>query len=183
MIQPQIVAYTPHAAKPPTSLPLCRGVSESQDILEFISCVAKCITTPCFHFKEKVMFWAVREQRPLSSALWPLYKGAVRFTVVFYFILSSFITSHFCMCVGLLCMETYYRTPWTAEALRKVLFLAPSVCFFSLCMKYFGNRWTDLRQIHMEDVFGPSLGRVWRSRSKVKVIRDKNGIFRPVVYV
>jgi len=23
----------------------------------------------------------------------------------------------------------------------------------------------DMRQIHMEDVFGPSLGRVWRSRS------------------
>ena len=32
-------------------------------------------------------------------------------------------------------------------------------------MKYLGNRWTDLRQIHGEDVFGPSLGRVWRSRS------------------
>jgi len=26
-----------------------------------------------------------------------------------------------------------------------------------------GNHWTDLRQIHTEDVFGPSLGRVWRS--------------------
>jgi len=34
--------------------------------------------------------------------------------------------------------------------------------------KYFWNRWTDLRQIHGEDVFGPSLGRVWMSRSKVK---------------
>jgi len=34
----------------------------------------------------------------------------------------------------------------------------------------------DLRQIHMEHVFGPSLGRVWRSsqRSKIKVTRDKN---------
>jgi len=30
------------------------------------------------------------------------------------------------------------------------------------------NRSTDLRQIHMEDVFGYSLGRVWMSRSKVK---------------
>jgi len=48
--------------------------------------------------------------------------------------------------------------------LRKVLFLALSVAF-CLCMKYLGNRWTDLRQIHTEDVFGPSLGRVWRSRS------------------
>jgi len=31
---------------------------------------------------------------------------------------------------------------------------------FCLCMKYLGNRWTDLRHIHTEDVFGPSLGRV-----------------------
>ena len=37
---------------------------------------------------------------------------------------------------------------------------------FLLCVKYLGNRWTDLRQIHTEDVFGPSLGRVWRSRSR-----------------
>jgi len=29
-----------------------------------------------------------------------------------------------------------------------------------LCTKYLGNRWTDLCQIHREDVFGPSLGRV-----------------------
>jgi len=39
---------------------------------------------------------------------------------------------------------------------------------FCLCMKYLGNRWTDVRQIHTEDVFGASLGRVWRSRSKIK---------------
>jgi len=39
---------------------------------------------------------------------------------------------------------------------------------FWLCMKYLGNCWTDLRPIHMEDVFGPSLKQVWRSRSKVK---------------
>ena len=37
--------------------------------------------------------------------------------------------------------------------------------FFCLCMKYLGKRWTDLLQTHTEDVFGPSLGRVWRSRS------------------
>jgi len=55
-----------------------------------------------------------------------------------------------------------------------------AVCdFFCLCMKYLWNCWTDLHQIHSEDVFGPSLGRVWRSRSKVKVARDKNGIFGP----
>jgi len=63
--------------------------------------------------------------------------------------------------------------------LRKVLFFAPSVCVFCLCTKYLGNCWTDLRQIHLEEVFGPSIGRVWRSGSKVKVSRDKNGIFRP----
>ena len=31
-----------------------------------------------------------------------------------------------------------------------------------------GQRWTDLRQIHREDVFGPSLGWVWMSGSNVK---------------
>jgi len=45
--------------------------------------------------------------------------------------------------------------------------------FFCLCMKYLGNCWTDLREIHREDVFGPLLGRVWMSRSKIKVIRNK----------
>jgi len=55
----------------------------------------------------------------------------------------------------------------------KVLFLAPSVisfCLFvCLSLKYLGNGWTDLRQIFREDVFDPSLGGVWMSRSKVKV--------------
>jgi len=51
---------------------------------------------------------------------------------------------------------------------------------FLLCVKYLGNRWTDLRQIHTEDVFGPSLGRVWRSRSRsisaacVRFVFEKN---------
>ena len=45
-------------------------------------------------------------------------------------------------------------------------------------MKYLQNRWTDLRQINMEDVVGLSLGQVWMSRSKVKgqCHRDKNDI-------
>jgi len=30
---------------------------------------------------------------------------------------------------------------------------------------YLGKRWKDLRHIHTENVFGLSLGRVWRSRS------------------
>jgi len=59
------------------------------------------------------------------------------------------------------------------------LFLVPSVCFICLQVKYLGNQWTDLRQIHTQDVFGPSIRWVWQSRSKVKVTRDKNGIFRP----
>jgi len=39
---------------------------------------------------------------------------------------------------------------------------------FWLCMKYLGNCSTDLRQIHTEDVFRPSLGWVWTLRSNVK---------------
>jgi len=35
----------------------------------------------------------------------------------------------------------------------------------SLCTKYLGNRWTDMRQIHTEDVFCPSLGQIWGRRS------------------
>jgi len=45
-------------------------------------------------------------------------------------------------------------------------------CFY---IKYLGNRQTDLRQIHTEDVFRPWLGRVWRL--KVKVTRDKKRHF------
>ena len=48
------------------------------------------------------------------------------------------------------------------------------ICLF---MNYRGSRWTDLRQIHMEDVFGPSLGRVWMSNAKVNTY--KNDIFQP----
>jgi len=31
--------------------------------------------------------------------------------------------------------------------------------------RYRGNCWMDLRQIHTEDMFGPLLAWVWRSRS------------------
>jgi len=50
-------------------------------------------------------------------------------------------------------------------------------------MKYLGNRWTDLRQIHTEDVLVPRLDKFEGQceRSKVKVTRDKNGIFGPFV--
>jgi len=56
-------------------------------------------------------------------------------------------------------------------------------CFWrrqsGILLVYLGNRWTDLRQIYTEDVLGPSLGRLWRSTSKVKVTRNKSGIFGP----
>jgi len=51
----------------------------------------------------------------------------------------------------------FYCTHWTAEG---SVFGA-----VILCVKYLKNRWTDLRQIHAEDEFPPSLRRVWRSRS------------------
>jgi len=41
-----------------------------------------------------------------------------------------------------------------------------AVSLWFLCMKYIGNRWTDLRQIHMEEVFNWSLA---RTSLKVKV--------------
>jgi len=62
----------------------------------------------------------------------------------------------FCYCV------------FTARSeLHKVLFLVLSVTFFVCsCMKYLWNHWTDVHQIHMADVFGPSLGWIWMSRSQ-----------------
>ena len=59
----------------------------------------------------------------------------------------------------------YCRTQWTAQG---SVFAAVCDFFACLCMKYVGNRWTNLRHIHTEDVFGPSLGQVWMPRSKVK---------------
>jgi len=58
------------------------------------------------------------------------------------------------------------------QAVNCVRFCFSTVCdfwlFLCLCIKYLWNRWTDLRQIQREDVFGPSLGRVRILRSKVK---------------
>jgi len=60
-------------------------------------------------------------------------------------------------------------------------------CFWR-CLWRFGCVWNKLisgtaericAKFPTEDVFGPSLGRVWRSRSKVKSPWTKNGIFRP----
>ena len=57
--------------------------------------------------------------------------------------------------------------------LRKVLFLALSASF--LCMKCLGTAERTCIKFTMKTclVFGPSLGRVWMSRSKVKVTRNK----------
>ena len=56
----------------------------------------------------------------------------------------------------------------TRSELRKFCFWRRQSVVFCLCMKYLGNCWTDLRQIRVQGVFGPSLGWVWRSKSKIK---------------
>jgi len=58
----------------------------------------------------------------------------------------------------------------------------PQSQFIANCsMKYLGNRRTDQCLILSEDVFVPSLGRVWRLRSKVKCQghQEQKGIFGP----
>ena len=81
--------------------------------------------------------------------------------VVSWFNLKRFIVSYCCL-----------AKIFTARTeLRKILFLALRVTFYlfvCLCMKYLWNRWTHFHQIHRDDVFHPSLGQVWMSRSKVK---------------
>ena len=59
----------------------------------------------------------------------------------------------------------------------QVRFCFSAVCnkLFCLLLKYLGDRRMDLCQIHREDVFGPLLGRVWMSSSKVRATRDKIG--------
>jgi len=55
-----------------------------------------------------------------------------------------------------------------------VLFLAPSLSGFVVFVYEISReRLNELHQIHTEDVFGPSMGRVLRSRSKVKVTMEK----------
>jgi len=80
------------------------------------------------------------------------------------------------LCKGL-CLFKHYHTQWMAVNCGGSCFWRHQ-SIFCLCIKYLGNHWTDLRQIYMEDVFGPSLGGVWRS--KVKVTRDKSDIFQPI---
>jgi len=64
----------------------------------------------------------------------------------------------------------------TRSELCKILFLALSVTFLFV-YEMSTEHWTDLHQTHTEDVFGPLLGWVWISGSKVKATTDKNGVF------
>jgi len=59
----------------------------------------------------------------------------------------------------------YYHTQWIAEG--SVFLRHQSVGFF-VCVRNILNHWTDLLQIHTEDVFGPLRRQVWRSKSKIK---------------
>ena len=55
-------------------------------------------------------------------------------------------------------------------------FFLGAVCeFFRLCMKYLGNGWTDLRQVHRKTCLVPRSDELecQCQRSKVKVTRDK----------
>jgi len=61
----------------------------------------------------------------------------------------------------------YVRRPAYGLCLVEHLY-ALVFSFFCLWMKYLGNWSMDLCQIHRKDVFGPSLGRVWMSRWKIK---------------
>jgi len=64
-----------------------------------------------------------------------------------------------------------------SNELQRFCFWHRQSVVFCLSTKYLRNHWKDLCQIHTEDVFGPSLGWVWRSRSKVKVTRNKKMTF------
>jgi len=76
-----------------------------------------------------------------------------------------------------LCLTRFVTT---RSELHKVLFLALSVTFLFV-YEISRELWMDLCQIHMEDVFGPSHGQFWMSRSKVKITREKTSCFGPFV--
>jgi len=73
------------------------------------------------------------------------------------------ISPAFAIVVVGVCTKSFYRTQ-TRFCFRRVC----DFCIFCSCIKYLENRWTDLRQILKEDVFGPLLGWVWMSSTKVK---------------
>ena len=76
-------------------------------------------------------------------------------------------------CWNFCCYQNAFTTITEHSKLRRVLFLA--VCDFVCVWNVSANCWTDLHQIHREDVFGRSLRGVWISRST----GIKNDIFGP----
>ena len=96
----------------------------------------------CMHSSQQ--FWFLNDKWEYTGIL--INSPCITFAAAFYCILCT---------VRVMCVSACYHTQRTAEG---SVFLAPSVCVFCLCMKYLRNRWMDLRQIHTEDVFGPSLG-------------------------
>ena len=92
---------------------------------------------------------------------------------------AAFLSNYFNHSL-VLSLSLYYSTQWTAEG---SVFLAPSVCVFFLCVWNISGAAECIcaKFTRKTREFGASsLGWVWRSRSrsKVKVTRDKNGIFR-----
>ena len=124
--------------------------------------------------------------RPMSTVATVAHLSYCWALVITILTIACFTNSSYCL-PSRLCSRTWTGSTMliffvTARIeLRKVLFLAPSVCVLCSCMKYLGNRWTDLHQIHKDVVFGSSLRSVWRSSSKVKDqgYQGQKGICRP----
>jgi len=87
-------------------------------------------------------------------------------------------TSVVCYCSVLFAICYFYHTQWTYNCRRFCFWRRQSVVF-CLCMKYLGNRRTDLRHIHTEDMLGPSLGQVWWLRSRSRSPGTKMAFFGP----
>jgi len=109
---------------------------------------------------------AIDELRTLPLSLPKGRSKLVRCKVYFVFSYVIFF---------LLCLFLFhcYRSQWIAEG---SVFDAVSLCF-SLCMKYRRFRWTEFCQIHTEDVFGPSLRQVWRSKAKGQGLKGQKQSF------
>ena len=98
---------------------------------------------------------------PLGEVGFSVFWGFKNYTILVH---STLVASHFDIQVRWFFIRVGKTVFITRSELGKVLFLAlsvTSVCVWNISR----NCWTDLRQIHTEDVFGPSLGWVWRSKS------------------
>ena len=97
----------------------------------------------------------------------------------FIFIILSAPQDNFCIVALYKTMSVFVFVPHAVNCVR--------FCFWH-CLWLFCLCWTDLHQIHIEEVFGPALGPVWIPRSRSRSPETKNGIFGPfggqrVVYV